>query len=121
MRTILLLFGIAAASETINNSACKKCIHFKPSKLAEYSSSIGRCDMFSTTDFVTDELTYDFASNCRNDELKCGEQGKYFKKDLYYSIKKFKHNISEEGPIAIVYFLCVVYFVMIFRSYNSHI
>lgn len=53
-----------------NLPVCLHCIHFSP----EYS----KCTKFGEKNIITNEIRYNSAEYCREDENKCGEKGTYF-------------------------------------------
>jgi hypothetical protein len=68
--------------KNINIPNCKNCIYYKP-LLKNSLSEFDQCKYFSTKNFTTNDIIYDYADSCRKDELKCGLDGEYFidKKD----------------------------------------
>ena len=96
--------------KNINKLACKNCIHYIPPPYTKYESSNSRCSKFGSKDIVTDEITYDYASSCRNNESKCGEDGLYYEKDSDIEFKKFKHELLVDKTIFIA---CVSSFLFI--------
>lgn len=58
-----------------NIPSCNHCIYFMPERF-EYNS---KCKLFGEKNIITNELNYDNAKTCRNDENKCGITGKYHK------------------------------------------
>jgi len=58
-----------------NVPACKNCAHFICSTSILYN---GKCSLFGEKNIITDEIEYNFAESCRNDDNKCGYEGKYF-------------------------------------------
>lgn len=116
LTSIYFLFSSISSAEYIKNlnkPSCKTCIHFKPSSSSKYESSISRCELFGIKDIITDEITYDYASSCRSDESKCGDNGLYHIKDNNFEIKKLKHNLFDDAPLIVVGLLCVMYIVLV--------
>lgn len=58
---------------------CSNCIHFiehinnYPYDSIPDDKKYGLCKKFGEVDFVTGEIQYDFAKQCRNDNNKCGK------------------------------------------------
>ena len=96
----LYLFFIFANSEkfikNINVNPCRKCIHYN-SIYNDYSLS--NCKKFGEKNIISNEIKYDIAERCRNDELKCGKEGKYFEEDKYANIKIITNKIGNDIPI----------------------
>lgn len=87
----IVFFGIAN-SEFIKNgnlNSCKNCIYYKP----EYTTQLSKCHNFGVKNVVDDTIKYEYAETCRSDELKCGLEGKYFKKDDFAYLKEIKNNV----------------------------
>ena len=63
---------------------CRNCVYFRPQSL------FGKCNQFGIKNMVSGEIDYKYASSCRDDESKCGGQGKLFIKEK--EIKIFIRN-----------------------------
>ena len=89
---IFLLGTNVAATHIKNNCSpvCKNCIHYVPHSLEQYST----CKLFGTKEIVTGEIRLEDCRNCRNDETKCGLEGKYFYKEPHPRLKRLFYNIS---------------------------
>jgi hypothetical protein len=67
---------------------CLNCLHFiRPTELQkEYRDDYelyGRCKKFGKMNFITGEIEYCLARNCRLDDEKCGYNGEeYLKKKI---------------------------------------
>jgi hypothetical protein len=90
----LLLTCLINGEKIIKNMeipACRNCIHYKPyiSGLgSDYSSSLSECHKFGTKDIITDKIRYDSPSLARDNEEKCGKEGKYFVEDSNLPLTK---------------------------------
>jgi hypothetical protein len=73
-------------------------MYYKPSTHNDFSSRLNRCEKFGTKDIVSDEIDYDFASYCRNDEDKCGKDGKFFEIEPNLPAKMMTHSIAKNWP-----------------------
>ena len=60
--------------KNIDLPSCRNCIHFAPGSSVNY----GRCKKFGVKDVITNEIDFNMASSCRNDENTCGIDGKHF-------------------------------------------
>lgn len=84
-----LLFVKNATSEMIRNKNIPSCINCKFSNKGFLNShTFLHCKKFGEKDIITDKVSYDFADSCRNDEKKCGIEGKYYEEDNFPFIKK---------------------------------
>ena len=92
----LFLLFVVNSEKTIRNiniPSCKKCIHYKPTPYNfDFTTSYNRCEKFGEKDIITDKIKYDFAELCRNDESKCGKEGKYFEEEENLDMKIFMHK-----------------------------
>jgi hypothetical protein len=92
----LFLLFVVNSEKTIRNiniPSCKKCIHYKPAPYNfDFTTSYNRCEKFGEKDIITDKIKYDFAELCRNDESKCGKEGKYFEEEENLDMKIFMHK-----------------------------
>lgn len=84
--------------KNIDIPSCKNCIYFKPS--GYIPDSLSRCNKFGEKNIITDEIKYDFADYCRNDEKKCGIEGKFFERDsdINLTIKNIKKYWNQNYP-----------------------
>jgi len=96
---LLLIFCVSMCySKSIRNinipPSCKNCIYYKSSLYGdEFSSVDSRCELFNKTNITTGEIEFDLIDSCRDNELKCGKSGKYFKKQYDY-IKLLEYFIN---------------------------
>ena len=85
--------------KNIDIPACRNCMYYKPSTYNGFTSSLNRCEKFGTKDIISDEIDYDFASYCRNDEDKCGKDGKHFVIEENLPAKMITHFVAKNWPI----------------------
>ena len=96
-----LLFCMAHGEKIIRNmnkKSCKDCIYFKPGLL---SSGLEKCGKFGTKNIITNEITYDFAESCRDNENKCGEYANFFEPENE-AIKLIKFNVFTSTPYGFI-------------------
>ena len=84
MRFSYLLYFFFANSDSFINSKkfikninmipCRNCIHYKPYSYSDYST-LSKCENFGEKNIISNEITYEYADHCRNDETKCGKEG----------------------------------------------
>ena len=113
-RSFLLpfLFVKNTTSEMIRNKNVPSCINCKFSNKGFLNSyTFLHCKKFGEKNIVTDKVNYDFADSCRNDEKKCGIEGKYYEEDKYLLMKRINYSES-----IFVSFICFYIFVMIILS-----
>lgn len=104
-----MLFGLllmlclidAKIIKNIDIPSCRNCLHYKPSCHNDYSSTLNKCSYFGKKNILTDEISYDYADFCRNDENKCGLNGKYFEEENNVELKIFTHNFKNKIPITL--------------------
>jgi len=81
-------------------------VHFKPYLLdGDFTSKMSNCQNFGTKDVITDKITYDYADLCRNDESKCGKEGKFFEKEENINFKILKHKLFTNFPYLFLFFI----------------
>ena len=106
--------------KNINVPSCRNCIHYKPQILHEFSSPYSKCDYFGSKDINTDYISYDYADLCRNDENKCGLEGKYFEQGVNIEMKIILHNIIHNNPYNSINFFFLVFFIeFLYNHYNN--
>jgi hypothetical protein len=96
--------------KNINLPCCKNCVHYEPCFVdRRFISSLGKCTYFGEKDIITDTINYDYVSSCRNNENKCGENGKYFIEEKNIKLKILYHNIITTMPYFILFSVPIMY------------
>lgn len=98
--------------KNINIPSCRNCIHYKANPtFDEYASNLNKCNNFGEKNIISDEITYKYADICRNNELMCGNEGKYFVKDsnLNLKLKLFKYYITRNIYSILLLFVSIIY------------
>lgn len=98
--------------KNMNLPSCKNCVHYKRNSNDFYS----RCKLFGEKNVITDVIDFDFAYSSRNNESKCGINGKYFQQ--LEPIQKFKRDVfifREKNDLLMFY--CLSTFFAFFLSY----
>ena len=97
-----LLMNYVNCNQLIRNAnipSCKSCVHFRPDTFnIDFTSTLSKCNNFGYKNIITDEITYDYADSCRNDETKCGKEGRYFEEEENLNFKIVKHSIISISP-----------------------
>ena len=99
MRARLLTLSMCNSQPIIKNgnfNVCKNCAFFKTDMLN--IEIYGRCHKFGDKDIITSKIKYDFAYACREDEKKCGIEGRYFEENKYPYLTR--SNLSLFGIIS---------------------
>jgi len=94
--------------ENLHIPSCKNCIHFAPSYMNDFTSSLNKCKKFGTKDIITDEIVYNYASSCRRDENKCGHEGKFFIQEKNINFKIFLHELKNKSLWLILLFVTTI-------------
>jgi hypothetical protein len=97
-----------AIIKNANTPSCRNCIHYNPSVYFDYSSDLNRCKYFGTKNIITNEIHYEFASLCRDDEDKCGLSGKYFEQEVNVAFKIAMHSVMKNSPFSVIFFILLV-------------
>lgn len=77
---------------------CIHCNHYSPETSDVFSSTFGKCKKFGSKDIHTGKVLYDYANTARQDDARCGIEGKYFKSEPQLCQKKIVHRIRRSGP-----------------------
>ena len=108
----LLLLPIINCEKFLKNTnlpLCKNCIYYKPSIYFDFESEFNECEIFDKKDDKKDDkknnikndtkniISYYPVELCRNNETKCGKEGKYFKKEKNVLFKKIKYIIKQKS------------------------
>jgi hypothetical protein len=89
--------------KNVNLPACRNCIHYQPDTFYnDFTSLLNKCNKFGDKNIVTDKITYDFADHCRNDDSKCGKEGKYFVEEPNINMKVLKYSLLKNMPYGII-------------------
>jgi hypothetical protein len=116
-----MVVGCEKMIKNINLPACKNCIHYQVSNNDEFTSSLNRCGMFGDKNIVSDKIKYDFADYCRNDESKCGIEGKYFVEEPNINMKIWKHSVIKNMPNNLLLFtIFSLSFTILFDIYSEN-
>jgi hypothetical protein len=94
--------------KNINIPSCRNCIHYKPLFYTDFSSGLAKCEFFGKKDIQTDVISYDYATSCREDEEKCGLNGKYFEKDKNIELKILLHTIIRYLPFNLYLIIIII-------------
>ena len=107
LKTFLLISSSihGAIIKNANTPSCKNCIHYNPSFYFDYSSDLNQCKYFGTKNILTDDIHYEFASLCRDDETKCGLAGKYFEQEVNVDFKMAMHSFVKNSPFSLTFFI----------------
>jgi hypothetical protein len=116
---IIYFFLISLVNSVIINNknipVCRNCIHFLPNSGSEFSSIISQCNKFADKDLKTDEIIFNYADNCRDDENKCGKNGNYFELEKNLQRKIFLHRFLYNIPYTIQISLYLILIYMTFK------
>lgn len=96
MRIISLFLSVLCSEKIIKNAdlpSCRNCIYYDP-KYDNDSSNLNKCNKFGVKNIINDEIAYDYADSCRNDENKCGMRGKYFEEETNPNMKMLKYKLT---------------------------
>ena len=94
-QTISFLFTISQISsknfiKNVQKPECKNCIYYKPNDFTGLDlSTYNKCLKFGEKNILDGKIQYDVAKYSRNDEGKCGIEGKYFERDDFSQIKYY--------------------------------
>lgn len=110
LKTFFFIFSSihGAIIKNANIPSCKNCIHYNPSIYFDYSSDLNSCKYFGTKNILTDEIHYEFASMCRDDESKCGLAGKYFEKEVNVEFKMAMHTVMKNLPFNLIFLILLI-------------
>uniref|UniRef100_A0A6C0DRB0 Uncharacterized protein n=1 Tax=viral metagenome TaxID=1070528 RepID=A0A6C0DRB0_9ZZZZ len=99
--------------KNLNVPSCRNCIYYKPNVYdGDFTSSYTKCEKFGNKNIITGEIKYGFADLCRNDESKCGTNGKYFEEEPNINMKILKYKLISNIPYSLA-FLFTSFFVYI--------
>jgi hypothetical protein len=111
MRFLFLFFSFINCSKIIKNinvKSCKNCIYFKPDENSnDFLSKYSECTKFGEKDIITNKIEYSRTERSRNDEEKCGLEGKYFEQEKNIKLKLLKHYIVNNSGKIIIFILAL--------------
>lgn len=102
--------------KNINVPICRNCVHFKPPYYGDFTSSLSKCNKFGTKDVINDKISYnEFVYMSRNDETKCGKEGKYFELEKNVEFKILLHQIIVNSPNIIILSTLVIQLLSVLK------
>jgi len=121
----LLLLPIVNCEKLFKNihiPLCKNCIYYKPSIYFDFESEFNECKIYDKKHDRKDDkkniISYYSVDLCRNNETKCGKEGKYFKKEKNVFIKKIKYIIKQKSlHILLILSIIVSSFINMYAMY----
>ena len=97
--TLLPLVNSEQIIKNINVPSCRNCVHYNPPYYGDFSASYSKCKKFGTKDIITNTISYnDYADTTRQDETKCGIEGKYFEEEKNINFKIVRHQFIKNLP-----------------------
>lgn len=87
---------------------CIRCKHYIPDTSNDFNSLYNKCCIFGNKNIHSGDITYEYASECRKDEEKCGINGQYFEKQHNIVCKKLNHNIKKN----LFYYFCFITIIL---------
>ena len=129
MRLLILFFFISLPSmytkrlfskiKNLDKPNCINCKHYIPETYNDFNSANNKCCIFGDKDIHSGHIRYDYVSECRKDEEKCGIEGTYFEKQNNIYFKKLKHNFKYNNYIfCLLIVLECTAFIMKIRNSN---
>ena len=117
------LLSLASANKIIKNvniPACRNCVFYRPDVYGdEFSSPYSRCEKFGEKNIITNKIIYDFAVQCRNDETKCGIQGKYFENEQNAELRMLYYKWKKNLPYYVLLSFVTIYVIAITNNISS--
>mgnify|MGYP006073644317 CR=1 FL=1 len=119
MKVLYFLFAIVNSEKIIKNiniPSCRNCVYYKPSRLStDFTASYNKCNKFGEKDIMTNKISFDYANLCRNNEKKCGIEGKYFLLEKNIELKIMNHQIISCLPNILLVSSIILYISVMFR------
>jgi hypothetical protein len=115
MKFTFLFFFVANADRIIKNinlPSCRNCIYYQTTHLNPEFSSLNKCEKFGEKDIVNGMIKYKNAESCRENESKCGKEGKYYIEDTNFIMKRLKivkNILIENAPFIALGILVATY------------
>lgn len=104
VRTLSSICKFEPSIKYMNFPSCKNCLHYKPSTYnIDYTSSYSRCTIYGEKNVVTNKIEYLPAHLCRNDNSKCGIEGKYFEQEPQLFDKLVTHFFISRWPFLLCF------------------
>jgi hypothetical protein len=90
-----------------------------PDSYGSVSSINTNCKMFGKKDIVTDEINFDYTDDCRNNESKCGIEGKYFEEEENLIVKRVVSRVKSFSSSYSIIFIPIITYVLL-QIINSY-
>jgi len=94
-------------------NSCRNCKHLIPDSYGSVSSINTNCKMFGKKDIITDEINFDYTDDCRNNESKCGIQGKYFEEEENLFVKIVVSRVKSFSSSYSIIFIPIITYVLL--------
>jgi len=107
--SLLYIKNIKCENIIVNKNipACRNCIYHKPNR-NDFTSTLSLCEKFGEKSIITDNIEYEFVNRCRNDESKCGKNGKYFEEEPNIQLKIAKHYFVKSFGTNLFIISCIM-------------
>ena len=123
MKILYLLMPIIYSDKIIKNiyiPSCRNCVHYKPyHSTSDFISTFNKCHKFPNKNIITNKIYYDSTFTVRNDENKCGNEGKYFEQNKNIQFKIFTHKIISIIPSVLLVSLIILTFIINIYCFTS--
>ena len=108
LQWLFFLYRIdAKIIKNVNLPSCVNCKYYRPRAFSDFHSSWNECKYFGTKNIQTDLIDYNIAKECREDETKCGLEGKYFDENNYVFLKMMLHYSKNPLNAFFILWLCI--------------
>lgn len=124
LQSAKMCFDSSKFVKNYNFNSCKNCKFFIPDTYYyDFTWEFNKYNKFGVKNIVSDKIDFDYAKSCRNDDSKCGVEGKFFEKEPNLYSKVIIHKIRT--PQFKFFFLSGVWFFFyihtkICKRYNSY-
>ena len=90
----------------IDKPSCNTCKFYKPEKYSSFDSTNSKCTFYGDKNLHTGEIDYSYATDCRQNETQCGQEGKLYEEEKLIHIVKLGHHFIRNLYLYIFFICC---------------
>jgi len=91
--------------ENFDKPSCNTCKFYNPEDYTSFDSTSSKCLVYGNKNLHTGNIEYLYATECRKNETKCGEEGKLYEPENLIQIKKMSHNLTKYKWLYLILFI----------------
>jgi hypothetical protein len=99
--------------KNLEKPSCNTCKFYKPEKHDSFDSTNSKCSFYGNKNLHTGKIEYSYATECRKNEMLCGEEGKLYEEEKSILLVIIGHHFSK---YSIIYQASIFYFIIVYLT-----